>query len=790
MGLLGSVSQGARSAWRALRSRSPILALGSVAFAVAVGISAASLDILAEMYSGAPPGVGEPDRVVVVPSVESYPAFVAAASSLSSGTLVAYSERKTVLEIGGELVALRIQCVTSKYFHALQVPMAYGTPFTDGDVQGLILARPQLRSVSTAGPRSIGQAARIGGEPTMIRAIAGNGFKGVSSYDADAWVVLETYPELCGSGVDRRSNSNALWLRSLARLNQASTVAQLEAELRSSQSTSALQSSPQSTPLRTLSVAYRERLARSGRVVVALQFGALVLLAISCSNLMVLFSLRTSGREAEFAIRQCLGASRKNLAIMLMSEVALIGVACAAAAWLIAVNVHSGLSVYYDFGSSSWLASRRILLVLALAASGGLVVGLVPAIRLARSPLTLVQARSASSDRTRSFALAIMLGSQVAMAVAAMSIGDTFKNGLTALVRSAGYDVQSLVAVDLDPHRVRFRFDESLLELRTAHASNLGARMGEHKVALTSYAPLDNDAPRQFILLRPSTHAQPLMVSVNFISPKYFEVTGTEIPEGRPFNDSDLLSAGPVMIVDRASASALWRGGSPVGRCAFLMNQQRCVLVVGISVARRPQLLTEQLAEVFLPAPQAGLYDLDHPGRTILVRYDGTATSALKVIQSVPLPAPAVAAEYRLVGDLVAAQTVRWRFGSVAFGFFGIITSLLASLGVYSATALTVLRRRAELGVRTALGASRASLVGLVTKRAAWTAVIGSAGGTVLAGTVLGLIESLVGDLGTLTAGSVLRSTVVLALVAGLGAFVPAWRVARTSPSTTMASHS
>jgi predicted permease len=268
------------------------------------------------------------------------------------------------------------------------------------------------------------------------------------------------------------------------------------------------------------------------------------------------------------------------------------------------------------------------------------------------------------------------------------------------------------------------------------------------------------------------------------VADQFFAATGMRIVQGRDFTAAD-RGGPPVVVVNEALARFAWPGRSPVGQCAYLSSApESCARVVGVAGnARTFRLREEQRQWLYTPlAPSATdrrvLLVRVAPGAESMNAMDGTLR---RVLRELDPGAPYV--DVRLLGDALDPQLRPWRLGAAVFTAFGLLTALLAALGLYTAVAYAVTQRRREIGVRLAVGAATSSVVRLV---------LGDSLRVAAAGVAMGLVAALLGGrwIADLLFDTSPREPVVLAVVglallavAMVASLTPARRAARVNPT-------
>jgi predicted permease len=270
----------------------------------------------------------------------------------------------------------------------------------------------------------------------------------------------------------------------------------------------------------------------------------------------------------------------------------------------------------------------------------------------------------------------------------------------------------------------------------------------------------------------------------NEVSAGYFATLGTRLLAGRDFGAGDVPGGEPVAIVNDAWSRHFFGTASPLGR-QFRLRAGNTVsapyTIVGLVENSKYRSLRESAEPIAYIASSQNA--APSPQRVVEVRSRGSAASILPAVRQVLRETnPAITVDFQTLTGQLANSLQRERMLAVLSAVFGSVALALAVLGLYGVTAYQVARRRAELGVRIALGAVRARVVRLV---------LGEVGIVVATGLVIGAIGARVASMqlapflyGTEPADSrmYIGATAVLSAAAFLAGLIPAWRAARVDP--------
>jgi len=272
------------------------------------------------------------------------------------------------------------------------------------------------------------------------------------------------------------------------------------------------------------------------------------------------------------------------------------------------------------------------------------------------------------------------------------------------------------------------------------------------------------------------------------VSEGWFATMGTDLVAGRDFNATDGAGSAQVVMVNETLVKKVFGGASPLGRTLHVMSgtgMGPALEVVGVVRDAKYQTLREESQPTaYVPLAQGEWW-----GTYIQyqLRSDGSPTALIPGVKTLANEtSPAISLEFTTLEEQVASTLRRPRLLATLSGFFAALALTLAVIGLYGTVAYGVARRRSEIGIRLALGAARARVLGMV---------LGDAGRLVLFGVVTGvatalgttrLLKSFLYGLTATDVKILAGSAVVLAAAAVLASLVPAWRAAALDPTETL----
>jgi predicted permease len=265
------------------------------------------------------------------------------------------------------------------------------------------------------------------------------------------------------------------------------------------------------------------------------------------------------------------------------------------------------------------------------------------------------------------------------------------------------------------------------------------------------------------------------------VSPGYFRALGIPLFEGRDFTEADARSADQrVAIVSRTMAARHWPGKSALMK-RFRLSDRTYEVVGVVGDVQHRSLLEPESADpdVYFP-----LFQLPSRAFAVIARTSGDPQPTIAAIRQIVTELNAAVPVYSVATgeELVAQQTTDIRFSSALLGAFALVALTLTMVGIYGVTAYTVSRQTRQVGIRMALGATRADVLGLILRGGATAIVAGLALGTVAAFGLTRLLSSLIYGVSATDPTTFAAVTGLLALVALVACLVPAVRATHIDP--------
>jgi predicted permease len=813
-----------RHAARSL-ARQPGFALTVViTVALAIGVNATMFGVIDRLLLKPPDGVTEPARVfrlyftrtfswagLVTQDGTSFPDFVLFRDQATSFEHVAaFLTTKATLGRGSDAQQVRRTVATAGFFPLLGVRPAIGRFFTvDEDKVPvgepvMVLSHALWKERFGERPEVVGSVVHLGNRAYTVIGVAPAGFTGVDLEPSDLWVPLSAEGGTM-AGEDWHRSRRSTWIRIIARLRPTASVSQADAEAtalfqrglaESTSNTAPAMDSTARAALGPLDVArgpVSYGATRSVRVATWLSAMALVVLLIAGANIVNLLLMRGAQRQRDIAVRAALGINRGRLVRMLLTESVLLTCVGGAAGFLLAFwgsHVVRELLLPGIAWGGPPIDGRVLLVTVVLTVATGVLTGLAPALQAGRlDVVSRLRAGAREGTYRRSAARSALLILQAGLAMVLLVGAGLFVRSLDRVLGlDMGFDASRVLVAELDVSGVEItgtRLREYYREAR----ERVSRVPGIDGAALATSIPFySSTSARLRVPGRDSLPATkdggPYIVEV---TPEYFPVMGTRIIRGRGFLPTDREGAPRVAIVSETFARLVWPAETALGKCLRIgADTVPCTEIVGVAQdAKRQTLATVPVMQYYVPLDQRQIR-MSAPVLLVRTRADqSTPVSLVRRELQRELPdAPYI--DIRSLETLVDPQIQPWHLGAAMFALFGFLALLIAALGLYGVIAYEVVQRRHEFGVRLALGATPASVLGLVIGRAVRLVVFGLGAGSAIALGASGHVEALLFDTSPRDPWVFAAVGVTLIGMALLAGAIPSWRAMRVDPAITL----
>ncbi|MGA3039402.1 MAG: ABC transporter permease [Bryobacteraceae bacterium] len=701
------------------------------------------------------------------------------------------------------------ELVSGDFFRVLDVPLELGRAFRpeEDQVPGrdavVVLGHELWRTDFASDPNVVGRTIFLNNVPFTVIGVAPQPFTGSNGLIRSAlFAPLAMGPrlqdDLQQSMLERRDNRG---MTVYGRLKPGVGVAQAAAEAKVvSERLAQVYPATNRASSMTVDTDLRTKLKQDPSEAVAVFFplamGAVVLL-IACANVMNILLSRARARSREIAVRLAIGASRGRLVAQLLTESLVIAVLGGALGLLVAgvgADLFSQIKFPVDIPIelSVRLDPRALLFTIAASVASALFFGLVPALQSTHPDLVraLKSGKSDDGKRRRFLGRNTLVIAQVAGAFLLLVVATQAYRG-ASLVLSAppGFRTNNMLLASFNPTLARYTPDRSreFYKLLLERARNLA---GVKAAALAQTAPMmppaDDISVRlvpEGVKLPPGTEA--IGVMSNTVSDGYFDTVNVPIVEGRAFNAADRAESRPVAIVNERFARKYYPDQNPIGKRVRVKGATGDALeIVGVAKQSKYFSLVERPME-FLYRP---LSQNPQQALTIVVETAGPSAGAAGPLREIVRSLDAGQPMYGLrTMEEVLEQRATKTLGiwTEAIGAMGLVGLILAMVGIYGLMSYSVSLRSREIGIRMAIGAGRAGVLGMVMKQGMVLVAAGVSIGLLLCVLASRAASFALGVPG-FNAPFVALVTAGLVAAAALGAYAPARRASRLDPNAVL----
>lgn len=522
-----------------------------------------------------------------------------------------------------------------------------------------------------------------------------------------------------------------------------------------------------------------------------------IVLLVACANLANLLLARSAKRRKEVAVKLAIGAAPGRLIRQWLTESILLALFGGATGIVFAHWLKTGLIHFLPAEFSNTLQAPldvRVLGFLAIASVfTGILFGLAPALQISRSSVSAAMHGEAAlaGSGERVFSLRnVLVFLQVALSLPLLIGAGLFLHSLRNLRGvDTGFVKENVFLANLNPslngyptERIHSLYHDILARLR--------ALPQVRAASLTSTSAISGGWDQWSVRVEGYRSRQDEDMSPNaaFISPGYFASLGIPVIQGRDFADDDSVTRPKVAIINQTFAHYFFGDANPIGKRVSTNDDPKAPLemeIVGVvkdskyvSLREKPRrhLYTAMAQEPHLFDMTLQVRTTDDP-RSIgdLVR-----AQVHDVDPNLPLYATTTL-EIQIDDSLTSERLITW-----LSSLFGIVATLLASIGLSGVIAFSVARRTRELGIRVALGAQRADILRMVVRQTALSVSAGLAVGLAVANALSRLMTGMLFEVGSTDLRSYAAASLLLAVIAALAAYLPARRATLVDPVTAL----
>jgi putative ABC transport system permease protein len=730
--------------------------------------------------------------------------------------LALYSTSEATLTGHGEPERLRVTAATPSLASVLRVSPVLGRWFSEaegepGAARVAVLSHGLWLRRYGGDASILGQSVILYGVPTVVIGVMPSGFA-FPDTSVDAWTPTPLARSM-GFGIFSYNG--------IARLREGVTLQAARADLNA-----AIAAIPQDYPEYPNTIGYHLDLVATpitlkDAIVGRVALGLWILLAsvgfvllIACANVANLCLVRAEAQQRDIAIRRALGAGSSAVARYFLAESLLLSAAGGAIGFGLA---WSAVRLLVTTGPTSLprLAEVRIdgivaMFTLLLATGVAIAFAVLPLLRPAPLVSTLQSGgRAQTASRGRHHVRHVLMGAQVALALVLLIFSGLMIRSFEKLrAIDPGFDPHSALTFRLGLPAHDYANRGAMVAAHHALLDRFAALPGVTAVSATSCLPLAEDADcfgnTLFVDGRPfPVGALPPGVSFRAVAADYFQTTGIHLIRGRGIDRHDVDQAASVVVINQELARVYFPNQDPIGqRIASSrppsMSGPDWLLIVGIAGDTPSGSLVESrpMPAVYMPisiarGPETPVTALVGPGISIMSYVLRTTTpprtlvpAVRRTIHEVDANLPIV--QVRTLQEMLDQASVYMAFTMVLLAIAAAVALLLGVIGIYGVTSYIVSQRRAEIGLRLALGAEPHRVVAMIVRQGGMVALAGTITGLAAALAASRVLGSLLYGVSERDPGVFTTTTLALLAIALLACWLPARRAARLNPLDTL----
>ena len=730
----------------------------------------------------------------------SYPDFVDIRDNVKSlSGLLGYHD--DFMAITGSAAPERIYgaLTSANYFEVLGVRPILGQTLLSSQaneragVAQAVISYQLWQNRFAADPSIVGKTIEINLHPYTIVGVAPKDFQGCKSgLRTDIWIPLGMDRQVWGwdrtqdrgvawlnvlgvmrPGVDRRQVENELSLLMQRIVDRYPTVHQGANQI----STDPLWRSP-----------FGANVYLAGTLPILLALAA-VLLMLACANVANLLLVRSVSRRREFAIRLSMGASRHRLISQLMIENLIVALAGGALALLCTLWTARTLAAFLPatnlpLSINASLDGKVLLATILVSILTAVVSGIVPAIRAsALAPVTILkdEALNTSGGLQKSRLAASLVVAQVALSLLLLTCAGLFVRSLdTAQQTDPGFDPNGMLVASFDLGPMGYT-NATGIEFQRQLLTRVKALPGVQAATIADFSPLSFTIHSSGVMPEgyvPHPH-ESIEVDQGIVGPDYLQTMRTPLLAGRDFTGQDNADTQLVVIVNQALIDRYWPGQNAIGK-RIEVAPGRWATVVGVAANGKYRRLINDPAPLILLASQ----QVYRSEAILHVRTKGDPLALTSALQQT-----VAGLNPNLPLFNVTTLKANMRMGSVFerivaifAGSFGLLALILAIVGIYGVVAYTTKQRTHEIGIRIALGATKATIFRQVVGQGLRLTVAGLVVGVAVSLVLTRFLRGMLYGIGTTDWMTFSAVALLLCLVAVLACSIPARRAASIDP--------
>ena len=649
----------------------------------------------------------------------------------------------------------------------------------------------------------------------------------VDTFSATVVGVLEPGFDLFGTGtpevyeISGMGNNDVRWFTAIGKLKPGVSVHQAQAAM--------------DVTARRLAQAFPEAYKDLGVKVEPLQkylfgwwgkiyymlFGAAgLVLLIACANVANLLLVRGDGRRKEVGLRIALGASQSNVIRQVLTESAVLSLVGGMAGLILAfvgIRIFNlWAPVWFPRTTGFFVDSRVLQFTLGTCVLTGLVFGLIPARRAVKSDVNdcLREGGRSTATISRHRTRNTLVVTEIALALVLLICAGLMINTVTRILRTKpGFNPEHLLTAEVrltgDKYMDSSQEDATGLSAILPPVGNFCRQVlertrnipGVEDAALADWLPL-LEAPQYaspgFTIPGQSaaSGAEKPSVFRESVSPGYFRIMSIPVLRGRGITEQDTFSNGWVVVINEAMARKVWGNEDPIGRSLTFDDspEEKPREIIGVvGNVKQFALTADPQPEAYVSYEQVPIrirswWTETRIHKSLILR---TRSASKALAQSVRGTITQLAPESAIFGinmvdEAVSLSATPWRFLCQILEIFSAIALILAVIGIYGVISYSVGERRHEIGLRMALGAQPAQVLGLVLRQAVVLSLIGVTIGVAGSFVATPLLDQFLYGVKDHDALTLVLVSLLFVAVTLFASYVPARHAARIDPMRTL----
>lgn len=793
--------QDVRFSLRLMRKRPGMTLLVIAALILGIGLNTAIFGVVNAVLIRPLP-IYEPGRVVWLrgknirtgsPLTTSYPDFLDwKAQSRSFDTMSAMYFFSLTLTGNGSPEHLKAMGISASGFKVWGVATALGRSFSDADDQPganrlVVLNYPFWQRKFGGDPAILGKTLVLDGlVHTIVGVLQPSPLKLINNSD----VYVADGPLVNPHIMER----DTWWFFIYGRLKPGVTIGQAQSEMDTITSRLTAQYPDTDKDMGVTVLSMAENISSNGRQpLLLLILASSLIFLLAAVNVMTVSMADTVERTPELSVRLALGAGRVSLVRQLFIQASIFAIAGGAIGLLLAkvglaFFVHHFPDVLLRFQEAE-IDARVVLVTIAMAFGTTLVGSFLPAIYASRLKIH-IELRSGwnsfAPSKYRLLGPGALIVFEVALASALSLVSGLLIRSFYEVEKiDLGFEPSHVFSFHINPPLPRYTAPEARSALYRAAVEKLRTQPGMQLASGSSGLPLT--AKGWVNNLEPDAQSpladQQILVDDESILPSFFDVMHLRLLQGRDFTDTDRGGASPVVIVDDVLAAKLWPAQNPLGkhvRMALISGLPfRWLEVVGVVREVKhfggPELNVRWM-QVYVPQPQDPTSDFSFVVNTTIS--DAAARSAAeKALHELDKDLPVE--DFQTMDVYLDGFLNRRKLGLLLLSSFAAIGIVLGMIGIYGVVANAVNRRRREIAIRMAVGATPLSTILLVTRLGLLATLAGIAIGSAIVMSLARVLASVLFGVSALNPTTYVLSALILVILSIIASVVPSARLSR-----------